>query len=97
MLSKKEAINRALKYLLDEESDEDLGLIESSTIEKPFGWVFFYNSKKFLESGSFRDQLAGNAPFIINKYNGELYVMGTAYEVEHYIEEYENLNNKIRE
>jgi hypothetical protein len=30
-------------------------LIESSTIERPFGWVFFYDSKKHRETGNVLD------------------------------------------
>jgi hypothetical protein len=32
---------------------------------------------------------AGNAPYLVNKHTGELFVTGTAYEPEHYIERYE--------
>jgi hypothetical protein len=30
----------------------------------------------------------GNAPFIVDKHDGRLYVTGTAYPIEHYIEKY---------
>ena len=37
----------------------------------------------------FVDTLVGNAPYIVNKYTGEVIETGTAYPIEEYIEEYE--------
>jgi hypothetical protein len=33
-----------------------LKIVSTSTIEQDFGWVFFYNSKEFLESGNSSNQ-----------------------------------------
>jgi hypothetical protein len=59
------------------------------TIETNDYWVFFYNSSKFLETGNFSYSLIGNAPFIVDKYKGEIYVTGTARSIEYYMEEFE--------
>jgi hypothetical protein len=64
-------------------------VLKEDTIEKDWGWVFFYESSAYLDTGDFSSKLAGNAPFIVNKDNGELRATGTAYEIEHYIDEYE--------
>jgi hypothetical protein len=64
-------------------------VLESETIIKDWGWVFFYQSKDFLKSGDFRDMLAGNAPIIVNRNTGALTHTGTAYDIEQYIKEYE--------
>ncbi len=45
---------------------------DSKTLEKSFGWVFFYNSKKFLETRDPMHIIAGNGPVFINKYKGEM-------------------------
>jgi hypothetical protein len=58
--------------------------------EYDFGWVFCYNSKEFVDSGDFKHQLAGNAPLIVDRVDGEIYVTGTAHRLEHYIDEYRN-------
>ena len=63
-------------------------LIDEATMEEDFGWVFFYDTKRYLETHNRRDGLIGNAPFIINRYDGSLHVTGTAYETEHYINDY---------
>ncbi|EFP95200.1 YrhB domain-containing protein [Vibrio caribbeanicus] len=68
--------------------DEELVVLDDETLTEDFGWVFFYNTKKFQETGDFRDMVGGNAPIIIDKESGRLTVTGTAHEVNHYIEEY---------
>lgn len=67
----------------------DLVVVDEHTIERTWGWVFFYNSKRYLETREFRDALAGNAPYIVNRQTGDLRVTGTAHPIEHYIAEYE--------
>ena len=64
-------------------------VLEEETIEKQWGWVFFYQAKSYIETGDFREMLGGNAPIIVNRNTGELFHTGTAHEVEHYISEYE--------
>ena len=67
----------------------EVGLLKEKTIEKYWGWIFFYQSLAFIKSGDFLEMLGGNAPIMINKCTGELIHTGTAYDVEHYIKEYE--------
>jgi len=64
-------------------------LVESQTLDRPYGWVFFYQSRAFLESGDMLDAFAGNAPIIFNRLSGEYRVTGTAYPLEQYLQEYE--------
>ena len=59
------------------------------TIERPIGWVFFYGSKLFAQTGEFKHAVAGNSPFIVNRNTGKVVSIGTARPVEHYIAEYE--------
>jgi hypothetical protein len=67
----------------------ELAIIDNETIEKEYGWVFFYQTKEYLKTGSIVDALVGNAPYIVNKYTGELEETGTANPIEYYIEKYE--------
>ena len=69
--------------------DIECELIHCKTIEKDWGWVFFYQSSDFIKSGNFLSMLGGNAPIIVNKLTSDLTYTGTALEVGHYIKEYE--------
>jgi hypothetical protein len=66
----------------------ELDLADQDTIETEFGWVFFYESKRFKETGDFGDSLAGNAPVIVDRAIGSLHVTGTAHPTAEYIEEF---------
>ena len=67
----------------------DLVIVDESTIEKKWRWIFFYNSERYLTTGEISHALAGNAPYIVNRHTGEMRSTGTAYPIEHYIAEYQ--------
>ena len=72
---------------------DDLGgcvILDEHTIERSWGWVFFYNSRKYVETNEFEHALFGNAPYIVNRFDGSMHVTGTARPTEHYIAEYES-------
>ena len=64
-------------------------IVREATIAKPYGWVFFYQSKEFLDEGIWSAQLAGNAPILVDRHTFELRVTGTAKPVEQYLSDYE--------
>src|SRR5262245_31317707 len=66
-----------------------LVLLHAHTIEKPYGWIFFYNSKGWLETGDTKYAIAGNAPFLVRRDTGEVRVFGTARPTEWYVEQFE--------
>lgn len=68
--------------------DDEAVIDDANTIEKDFGWIFFYNSRRFLEDGRFLDQLAGNAPIIVRRDSPDVLVTGTAKSVDEYVDEY---------
>lgn len=70
-------------------------LVIARVDEYDFGWVYFYDSARHLESGSPSDALVGNAPLIVDKVDGKLYITGTAHPVEHYLQEYRSGNRTI--
>lgn len=81
----------AEKYLQAKQPTEgiELVILEAETLERAFGWVFFYDSKRHIETGSFRDAIAGNAPLVVTKADGRVHETGTAHPLEHYLEEFE--------
>jgi hypothetical protein len=75
---------------IDGDSDDWAVVQAESTIEKPWGWIFFYQSRKYLETGEFSCQLLGNSPIFVNRKTGIAWVSGTAESVEEYIQQYES-------
>ena len=63
-------------------------IIDSATLERSFGWVFFYQSKQYV-LGDHSWALAGNAPLIVNRHTGQIVATGTAHPVEDYVARYE--------
>jgi hypothetical protein len=56
--------------------------------EHDFGWVYFYDGSRHVETGKAGDALVGNAPLIVDRTDGKLYMTGTAHPIEHYLQEY---------
>ena len=66
-------------------NEPEVAIIDGQTIEKPYGWVFFYQSERYLETGHPDDFLYGNAPILVERYTGRATVLGTAYPVSFYV------------
>ena len=65
-----------------------LAVVESETEEHDFGWVFYWTSREYLETGEIRYALGGNAPLIVDRNNGSIHVTGTARLTSEYVDEY---------
>ena len=107
-MNKEEAIQLVNDYLRKSEEEMDefgsglpnyinpktkLQILTEYTETHEFGWVFYYNSVKYIKTGDFREALAGNAPLIINKHTRELIETGTAHETNYYVEHYKKNGN----
>jgi Immunity protein 35 len=64
---------------LDLATSIEVTIIDEATISKPYGWVFFYQSTDYLKTENISDMLAGNAPILVDRINGELKVLGTQH------------------
>jgi len=67
----------------------EASVISEQTMQRPYGWVFFYQSKKYLATQQVTDALIGNVPIIIARVDGEIRVTGTTQPIESYLAEYE--------
>jgi hypothetical protein len=45
--------------------NDEFGIVGNETIDE--GWLFYYNSKAFIETGNSRDALAGNGPIFVDR------------------------------
>ena len=77
------------RVYVDNATDGRGVVLEDETLDRPYGWVFFYQDRQYLETADIRHACAGNAPIIFNCLSGEYHVTGTAQPLEHYLREYE--------
>jgi hypothetical protein len=85
------ALARSLIEQMEASDPQDrLVLVDASTIERPFGWVFFYDSARHMKTGDDRHRVFGNAPIIVDKRNGSAHFTGTCFPIEYYIKAYEH-------
>jgi len=64
-------------------------LLDECTIERDWGWVVFYGSRRYRETGDIRFSVVGNAPFFVRQEDGATFRAGTARPVEDYIADFE--------
>jgi len=64
-------------------------ILDECTIERSWGWVFFYDSKLHRDTGDVQFAIAGNAPFIVRRTDGAILVTGTAKEIDEYIQDFQ--------
>ncbi len=67
----------------------DCALVEGETHEYPRCFVFFYQSKKFVETGDFAEMLVGHGPVLVSREDGRVFETGSAFSVCHYVEAFE--------
>ena len=85
-LTRAEAAAIASEYL--KTIGDEFVLLDHQTMERDFGWVFFYDSEAHLRSGAIRDAVAGNAPFVVMRATGEVRVTDTVHPLDYYLEQY---------
>jgi len=88
MINLNQAMEIAQAYLNDLQRDMGIPIQIVKTREESFGWIFFYQSKEYLDTENFSAMLAGNAPFIVDKERANVHVLGTAHPVDFYVDEY---------
>jgi hypothetical protein len=89
MIDRAKASEIAMKRLSSMEPDVGASLVLTEVREFAFGWLFFYNSKSYVESGDISDALAGNAPFLVDSNAGDIHVLGTANPIEFYLRDFQ--------
>jgi hypothetical protein len=90
-MTKVEATQIALRHVKGKEQEVgcELVLLKDKTLERQFGWVFFYDSRLHAETGDFRHALAGNAPIVVMRGDGKIHETGTALPLEEYLRQFE--------
>ncbi len=92
MLNLESAKKKVVAYLDSQYKvkDEPLVMIrEDFIVTKDYGWIFSYESKRFLETGELRYRLVGNYPLLIFKDSGEIYPVDTIDDLEKIVKEHQ--------
>jgi hypothetical protein len=91
MLSNIEIISVAKDYIkkLSQKWEIELTIAEERSIQKEYGMVFYFNSKKFVEDKIEKAKLIGCSPFLVENKTGKIIVFGTNRSIDYYIQEYE--------
>jgi hypothetical protein len=53
-----------------------------ATTELNFGWVVYWNSRRFLETGDVHHALQGNTPLLVDRRDGAVHPMGTGWSLQ---------------
>lgn len=61
---------------LPDYKEPDVNLVIVAEQEFDFGWMFNYNTKKYVESGDMFQCLLGNVPLFVDRMDGHLYLAG---------------------
>lgn len=84
----KKMVEEEINISFNHEGDK-LVVLDEETVEREYGWVFFYTSQRLIETGDPRYLVAGNAPIVVNRQTGELTWLGTGEPFENYLRRYE--------
>ena len=71
------------------ENHPDCSIMDESSKEFSSCFVFYFQSKKFIESGNFGEMYVGQGPIIVCKETGDLFETGSAHSTEHYVNAFE--------
>jgi len=81
MITQEEATARA-EALLDSEvrpwMEDEVVIDSSATVKAGNSWVFFYNTRAYLETKSMAHALAGNGPVIVSTQDGRAKLASSA-------------------
>jgi hypothetical protein len=58
--------------------NKDVVLQPEKTEVKPFGWVFYYNSRDYVESGDFLASIPGNGPILVDNEEGTVQLLSSS-------------------
>lgn len=68
----------AVKTVADIENGPDYVIVDDQTVEKPFGWVFFYAPKKYVETKDIKYLRPGDGPLVVPREDGKPFFVTTS-------------------
>jgi hypothetical protein len=76
------------RAIVEKKIRSDMAIVDNQTEEHDFGWVFFYTTKRYLETKNINDIVPGNGPIIVNR-DGSVVTLPTSQNPKILIADYE--------
>jgi hypothetical protein len=94
MISKEEALEIAERFVTEQCRSVTGGcaIMLEQTIDKSYGWIFFYNSKCYLKTGNPLEALGGNGPLVVERADGRVHALGSGQDPDDAIAEFERVH-----
>jgi Immunity protein 35 len=74
---------------------DEIVIMDDKTIEKKWGWIFFYQGKRWIDTNDRRYKILGLYPLVIEKNDGSLHYLNVGTSIEECIREYEETRKVI--
>ena len=55
------------------QTDRRFIVFDDATSEKPYGWIFFYQSERYIQTGELRYTLSGNVPSVSERADASIH------------------------
>ena len=94
LLDRKAAEELVLKHLNEFKPECRRDTVITQVIEKPFGWVIYYGSKEYAETGDDKYATVGAYPILVDRRDATLHHTGLG-KIEDYIERYEKTGRTV--
>lgn len=78
-------VARAYIAAQSEVSGEEFVVVNDRTLERPYGWIFFYETRAYVDTGDELARAVGNAPLLVEKETGKVHVAGSERPIEEYL------------
>ncbi len=88
-LSTERALAIARAKLVETKRDAEFVIVDARTVERPFGWVFFYEPRKSRAAGGPSAAVPGAGPLVVLKEGGGTAFLSTSVPPDRAIAEYE--------
>lgn len=89
----RQILENRLKSSLSRDGDSP-HIYDEKTIEKPYGWIFFWVTAAYHQTRDFRHARVGAGPFLV-LHNGEMIPLGTGVPLEQRIANIETQYNLV--
>ena len=70
---------RAIAASTIREDEGQLRIQDQSTMRHAFGWMFLYQSARYIETGDYSAMISGNAPLLVDRFSGAVWITDTEY------------------